>query len=425
MARWRGVEAAIVCAWIALVVGAHMWGRALLSSGQELKLLAPPLFGRVGVRFEPALPAAVIVAAIAVAGLPIVCRRARWRTVLVVVTLVAAAWGVALALNSAPGALTRPLTGRHDYLPFVEAVGSPGRYLAGFTDRIANYPIHVQGHPPGVVLLFHGLGRIGLGSSAVIAAVVIAAGCSASAAALVAAKSMAGETVARGVAPFVALLPSVVWIATSVDALFLGVTAWALALFAVALNRPGRRSDLMAAGGGLLFGAALLLTYGAIPLLAVPLALVLRTRRLRPALVFAAVFLVIVAAPAAGGFSWPEGVLATRAQYLDGVSSTRPYGFFLVANVAAFSLALGPAVLAGLGRLRNVNLWVLVGGALTAVAIADLSGMSKGEVERIWLPFSVWVALGSAGLPLRSTRPWLAAQAGVGLVLAVALRTPW
>ena len=47
----------------------------------------------------------------------------------------------------------------------------------------------------------------------------------------------------------------------------------------------------------------------------------------------------------------------------------------------------------------TARLWLLVGGGLAAVAIADLSGMSKGEVERIWLPFLPWVLLAAAALP--------------------------
>ena len=35
--------------------------------------------------------------------------------------------------------------------------------------------------------------------------------------------------------------------------------------------------------------------------------------------------------------------------------------------------------------------WLLVGGALAALALADVTGLSKGEVERIWLPFMPWI----------------------------------
>jgi len=60
-----------------------------------------------------------------------------------------------------------------------------------------------------------------------------------------------------------------------------------------------------------------------------------------------------------------------------------------------------------------------------AVVVADLSGYSKGEVERTWLPFAVWLVAASAPLPPRHVRAWLAAQAGVALLVNHLLLTPW
>jgi len=88
-------------------------------------------------------------------------------------------------------------------------------------------------------------------------------------------------------------------------------------------------------------------------------------------------------------------------------------------------VAVGPATAAGLARLRDRRVWWLTGGTLVAIAAADLSGMSKAEVERIWLPFVPWVVVASCALPLLSRRRWLAIQAGTGLALQVALRSPW
>jgi len=81
----------------------------------------------------------------------------------------------------------------------------------------------------------------------------------------------------------------------------------------------------------------------------------------------------------------------------------------------------------GLVRLRDRASWLLVGGALAAVTAATLSGYSKGEVERIWLPFAVWllVACGALAGTRTSTRTWLAVQAAYTIVLTTALRTPW
>ena len=70
----------------------------------------------------------------------------------------------------------------------------------------------------------------------------------------------------------------------------------------------------------------------------------------------------------------------------------------------------------------------LVGAAIAAVLLADVSGMSKAEVERIWLPFVPWLVVGAAALGGRrrtDARGWLAVQAGLALLVAVAVRSPW
>lgn len=48
---------------------------------------------------------------------------------------------------------------------------------------------------------------------------------------------------------------------------------------------------------------------------------------------------------------------------------------------------------------------------------ADLSGLSKAEVERIWLPFAVWLPVATAHLSAGHRRWWLAAQAGTALAV--------
>jgi hypothetical protein len=60
-----------------------------------------------------------------------------------------------------------------------------------------------------------------------------------------------------------------------------------------------------------------------------------------------------------------------------------------------------------------------------AVLAADLSGLSKAEVERIWLPFAVWLPAGAALLPVGDRRGWLAAQAATALLVNHLLLTTW
>jgi hypothetical protein len=69
----------------------------------------------------------------------------------------------------------------------------------------------------------------------------------------------------------------------------------------------------------------------------------------------------------------------------------------------------------------------LVLAAMGAAALADLSGLSKGEVERIWLPFVLVASLAVTRLPRPTGRavPWLAAQAATTIALQSALTWPW
>ena len=80
--------------------------------------------------------------------------------------------------------------------------------------------------------------------------------------------------------------------------------------------------------------------------------------------------------------------------------------------------------LPNLARLRDQATWLLVGGALLAVAFADLSGLSKGEVERIWLPFAVWIVV-AASAHRPPARTWLALQVGLAVAVQVLTRTGW
>jgi hypothetical protein len=70
-------------------------------------------------------------------------------------------------------------------------------------------------------------------------------------------------------------------------------------------------------------------------------------------------------------------------------------------------------------------LLVLPAAALVAIAAADLSGLSKAEVERIWLPYAVWVLVATAWLPARHHRWWLAGQALTALAVNHLVLTNW
>jgi methylthioxylose transferase len=68
---------------------------------------------------------------------------------------------------------------------------------------------------------------------------------------------------------------------------------------------------------------------------------------------------------------------------------------------------------------------LLCAAAGIAVLVADVSGLSKAEVERIWLPFAVWLIAAAGLLPTRQARWWLAGQAAVALAVNHLLLTTW
>ena len=411
------------------VIGAGVL--ALVATGDLVSVAteAPPLHGgwdlRPGLSMLPAVACAVALVAV----WPRACATLRWRAVMVGSTGVALAWGVSLALVDGGRGLVGPAQNPREYLAGVRTLGSPARFLRDFPDAIRHSSVHVQGHPPGYPLVVWVIDRLGFGAWGV-TVVQVVGGALAVPAVLLAVRAVADESFARRAAPFVAVSPAAIWLVSSADAAFAGVGAWAVTAVVLAcVQSRGRRRDALAVAGGALLGVAAVLSYGLTLLAVVPLGVAWRRRAVRPLVLAtvggAAVFLAFAVA----GFWWFDGLAATQREYVSGIASRRPYEVFVLANLAALAIATGPAVAVGLARLRGARVAWLVGGAVAAVMLANLSGMSKGEVERIWLPFAVWLlpaagAVSARGEP-RIVRRWLAAQCALALFVQVGVRTPW
>lgn len=409
--------------WAGLIVAGHLLGARLYDADPLVRIGAPPLVGTADVDINTALAGAVVLGLAAIAWAPVLAARLTWRWLLFGTWAAGAGWAVSLAAADGWDALAEPLTTRYEYLAAVDRVGGAHSFLSGFIDALATYPTHVKGHPPGLLLLLWGLDRIGLGGADVAALLVIGVGSLTGVAVLVAVRALVDEVTARAAAPFLAFAPAAVWVATSADALFAGVSAVGIACFAVAATSVGRRATVAGVVSGLVLGLALHLSYGVGPLGLMVVAIALHRRAWR-ALAAACIGLVLVTgAFVVGGFWWPDGLDATRTLYYEGVASRRPYLDFLVMSPAAFALATGPAAAAGIATLRDRRVWVLVGSALAAVAVAEFSGLSRGETERIWLPFVGWLLVTAAFL--RPVRPWLAAQVALAIALQAGVRSPW
>jgi methylthioxylose transferase len=417
-----------VLASVALVlVVVSLWGYGLQARGVQLHLGVIPLFGAFRFRPTIGLCSTVVTAAVIVTTGPRLAATLRFRPLLLACWAAAAAWAVALATATGAHRVTAPLTSRFDYwaaMPAVRQLGL-GRFVRTYLDRLDTYPVHVQGHPPGLLVLYGALDHVGLTGPGWAAAGVVAIGTSGVVAVLVVARAVAGEDAARRAAPFLVLAPMALFVATTGDAVFLALAAWSVALLVVAAEH--HRPALAVAAGGI--GAmTLYFTYGLVPLLAALGAMVLwrwRSHAAGLALAAEAGAVPVVVAWTAAGFWWLDGLEASHHFYGVRGGNDRPYGYFLVANLAVFAVMLGPAGIAGLTRVAQSRIVPLVIAALVAVGVADVSGLSKAEVERIWLPFLPWVLLATATLARAGARRWLAAQAMLAIVLQLTIAWPW
>ncbi|MEU6995266.1 hypothetical protein ABZ953_31990 [Streptomyces sp. NPDC046465] len=454
---------------VLLVVTAVLVGTAIEREDGSLHVRLPPLYAHWEPHVGPGTPAALAVAVAVVAYGPSLARRLPWRVLLGAAWGTAAAWTWSLALiDGWQRGIAGRLTTKYEYLQVIDRFDDVHGTLRDFTRHILidspdHWPAHVAGHPPGATLTFVLLDRIGLGGGAWAGVWCITVGATVGAAVLVTVRALAGEALARRAAPFLALAPAAVWMGTSADGYFAAVAAWALALLALAVT--GSRPRLAALGSGLLFGLTGYLSYGLTLFALIGAGVLLLGSapvrdRLRLLPLVLAGFVVVPALFTLAGFNWWEAYRLLVERYYQGAGGIRPYGYWVWANLACTVLVVGLATAAGLRRaaaalarpdtslhrglrtslrtdLRTSlrtdlrtgrpaagpRLALLVLAALLALLVADLTGMSKAETERIWLPFAVWLlpACAFLGRP----RGWLAAQATVALLVNHLLLTGW
>ncbi len=424
-----------------LVAAAAVIGVRLLQRGVPLHVDAPPLGAQWLPHVGPGTVPAVLVAVLVVLRGPELAARLPWRPLLGVSAVTALAWTMSLALVDGwrRGVADR-LTTDTEYLHDVPRVSDVGAMLRIFAERIPglqpeSWTTHVAGHPPGALLVFVGLDRIGLPGGVPAALLCVLVGSTAGVAVAVTLRALGAEATARAALPFGVLFPGAVWVGVSADGLFAGVLAWGVALLALgaARSRLGITAVVASAIGGLVLGASLYLSYGLVLAGLLPLAVAITARRVAPLLVAGAGVAAVVAAFAAAGFWWFEGYQQVTIRYYQPgeYGLERPYGYWVWADLACLAVVLGPAGVAGLRRVftsgggQSGVLVALCGAVVLAVLAADLSGLSKAEVERIWLPFAVWLIAAAALLPARQVRWWLGAQALVALAVNHLLLTTW
>jgi methylthioxylose transferase len=375
-----------------------------------------------------------------------------WRRLLLTGWLLNLAWMCSLTLvDRLQRGWIDVLLNPNEYLHDLHRIADPFAFVSSFTHYIAFGPgvggdlvwtTHVAGHPPLTTLIFWLLARVGLGGGFWAGAVCILSASAASVALPVAISELGAEAAARRIVPFIALFPGAVWMAVSADGLFAGVAVSGLALVCRGAVR-GR--ILVSMLGGLLLGIAGFLSYGLVLFGFVVLVVVILTvlqrglrRTLVPWLIASIGFVMVAAIHLALGFNWLSGLAALRVRYDQGIASQRPFSYFVYANLAAWLISCSPLLAIGIARSmrplsrdrrgpwtqdRVVALLALSG--ILAALVADLSGLSKAEAERIWLSFGV-IAYASLALLRGRGAGWaLMGSAMWALLVNHLLNTGW
>lgn len=446
VALWSGAAAAVLIAAAMIIPAVTGW---------KVYVTLPPLHADWMPRIGPGLPMAVALGVLAVIFAQRLVAQMRWVPLQLIVFGAALAWLLSLALVDGLDGIGTILNHRYEYLGTAREVTDFGATLREYVERIPyahddNWPVHIAGHPPGALLFFYVLVRLGLGSGLAAGFVVILLGATIPVAVLGALRALGAEESARRAAPLLVFTPAAIWIGVSGDGMFTAFAAWGLWALARAATSFGRGEGVVAMAAwsllaGVLLGYCVMLSYG-LPLLGVlALAVLFAARQWWPLPIAAAAALAVVLAFAAGGFVWWEAFPVLQQRYWDGVASRRPPEYWMWGNLAAFMISAGPMVAASLGGTiavgmrrgtrpalvkppRNDNLRVvvlLVVAAWLSILLADVSNMSRAEVERIWLPFVPWGLLGVALFGRRTRRVMLAVQIAFAIVVQSLLQTGW
>lgn len=432
-APWIGLGAALVLVAVAFAVppltGWEVWSRAPRS---VVPSEVPPMHGWWESKlFGPGTAPALAIAVLGWWFGPRLAERLSWGPLLGASYAAALAWLLSLAFVDGSDGVSRVLGSRYEYLASARQVTDLHALLEGYVARIPidaadAWPTHPAGHPPGALLFFVLLDRLGLGGSFAAGLAVSALAATTALAVLVTVRALGSEAAARRAAPFLVLTPAAVFMAVSADALFAASAAWGLACLAVATR--SRRWVAWSMFAGLLLGWCVMSSYG-LPLLGVlALAVIWLGRSWRPLPVAAAAGLGVVLVFAASGFSWWEAAPVLRERYWDGIAADRPAAYWTWGNLAALLVCTGPMLGAGLAALRRDTdrvVTILAAAAAASVGLADLSQMSRAEVERIWLPFVPWLLLATALLPERWLRWGVLVQVTWALLVQHLLYTTW
>jgi methylthioxylose transferase len=349
------------------------------------------------------------------------------------------AFSVTLAMHSqGTAAITHPFTGPGTYwseLALVERFGLRGfdaRYPHLFTDALL-VP-HAAVHPQGSVLFLLGLSRLTGRNVLGVCLLIALVGCLGAVPTYFLAREWFGEGAARWAALLFVASPGILlYSSASMDVVFVTVIAVALA----ALVRAWR-SDAWAVGAGCLAAVAICFTFGALALAPVAIGVAVTEARRMGRLALRRGLLVLAGALSIGLLAWIALDIDLLATFRSSLQSqeraadqiARPYRYWVWANVAALFISAGigqtsafVARFAERWRRRKPGLETVV---LGSILLASVTGLFRGETDRIWLFFvPLLCALGGSAVRDGEER----VSVTFGLIQATAMQTllfiPW
>jgi hypothetical protein len=415
--------------WLALAAGAATIAVGLFS-GIPLGVSHPPFVGHVAPHADPLLAVSLACFAMAVFLAPRLLTLPTWAFPLAsfLLTLV-----LRLALSAGGGGRggagisawwkvfdpTRSYEAPNEYLPALGALHwGPRFFLDRFAETDPALPVHVAGHPPGLLLT---LDTLGITTPGGMAALCIGVGAVSVPLTYALARGLLPERGARLATLLLAFAPgALLFGATSADAVYLTLgllAAWPLTSRTWAARAVGATTLAVAS-----FFAWSLLAIGAWAVLIVWRRDGARAATLLAALCALALVAFYAALYAATGFDPIGTLLATGDVYRAGVAATRPYWYWLLGSPTAFLVVLGLPITWLAFRSRDT----LAIAIFTILALSATLGFTKAETERIWLFLAPLVCLAAASrattVPLR---PLLAALALQALAWELVFDTIW
>ncbi len=464
------VPTVLVLLAVVLDVPSQIRGPAPYPPEWQWSLREGPTSGRFA---APILAASALLVLLALTGSSWAISRPRLAAVAIVAGAIVAglAFSVGLLGLEPPGAFatlaarTMSTTWSSYYTVAVSpAAADPRDFLHRHAELLPSLPKHAATHPPGPVLYYRGLvalferspflTRVFLRlqghdegqeprppstraskAGALFGALLLTLfGIAAAWPVAAIASRLSGDALAGARAGALwTLVPGPVLFIPQFDQALAFVTASAAALvLAAAAGTSASRRVALAIAGGLLGSVALFVSYGSLVFLAfVGLAVLVVGRWSKETwavlLVAATATLAVVAATGVLGYDPIASLRTALAIHRETYTRPRSYALWLGFDALDLALFLGPPVAA-------LFVWRIAKSPLAralavALALLVLSGATRGEVGRLWIPLmplllvaAVVSSRGETTGPSRSEALWLG---GLLVVLDVVLRVRW